>query len=167
MKPIASPSSPAASAASAARRERVAHALVLAVALGVDPVVGQAVEHRAADERQRLDEPALAHERVERARVDPHVRRQADPVARRLEVAVAERAAQLGQRRAQAAARALVEHLRPQRPGHLAARVQARVQRQPAEQAAEPAPPGRRERLAVELERQLAEHPDAEHRGQP
>ncbi len=47
--------------------ERVAHALVLAVALGVDPVVGQAVEHRPADERQSLGEPALAHERVERA----------------------------------------------------------------------------------------------------
>jgi hypothetical protein len=139
----------------------------VAVALGVDPVIGEPVEQRTAHQRQRLVEPSLADEILERLRIDPHARVQADLIARGHELAVAERAAQLRQRGAQAGPGALVEHVGPKRPRHLAARVQPRVQRQPAEEAAEAAAPGRRQRLAVELERQLAEHAHAEHRGQP
>jgi hypothetical protein len=145
--------------------ERVAHLLAAAVALREHPLLGEVLEQRPAHELERLVEPVLTHERIERPRVDPHGRRQRDRVTRAEQRVVAERAAQLGERGAQARAGALVEHVGPQHPGHLAARVRAGMQREPAEEAAQPPSCGRRQQRAVPLERQLSEHPDAEHRG--
>jgi hypothetical protein len=143
--------------------QRLADGVPAAIALVVDPLVGQPREELAAHERECVVEALLGDELVERTGVDPHIRCEADLVARGDEVAVAERAPQVGERGAQARAGALVEDLGPEPPGHLPPCVHARVQRQPAEQRAQAASGRGRQRLAVELERQLSEDPDPQH----
>ena len=78
-----------------------------------------------------------------------------------------ERPPQLAQRRPQAGARALVEHVGPEPRGELAARVRAGVRGQIGEQRAGAARRRQRDLAAVRLERQAPGEAHAEHRGNP
>ena len=112
------------------------------------PVIIKTGQQIATAQRERLLVLSGGDQGVEDARVDPHFRLagQADRLAGGDQHPVrarAERATNARQRVAQARPRARLEHIRPQASGDLRARMDPRVQRQPAEQRLR-GPTGRR-----------------------
>ena len=123
----------------------------------------------AAPQRQRSLRPPGGRQRRRVGDVGRRVD-EADVLARGDQASVRgrpERAAHVRERAAQARARGLVEHVRPEPRSQLAARVPARAQREVAQQRARRPSRGQREPAAVELDRQLAEDEHAQHRPDP
>ena len=98
--------------------------------------------------------------------IGPHLTREPDSLTRRLKLGGrrAKRRPQSPERAAKARTRARIEHLRPQAPRKLSARVKATMNRQPSEQAARLS---RRQSnlLALDLDLQRAKQSN-QHRGQ-
>jgi hypothetical protein len=148
-------------------RERGAHPAGVLAARLVHPVLVEAGQQLARAQLDGLARATRVQQRDERAHVDPEaVAVERDRVARRDHAGRgdAECGAQLRQRDAQARARAPVEHVGPEAPGDLAARVPPRMQRQPREQQATAARARRGARDPVELEPEAADQADAQHR---
>jgi hypothetical protein len=119
----------------------------------------------------QLEDPVVVHVRQQRrgrdlvAEIDPHVFER-DGVAGGDEARGMrpERLAQLGQRRAQARPRAVVEHVGPEARGEVAAAVRAGVRGEVREQATCAARPRRRHLVAVGLDPQAPGEPHTQHR---
>ena len=155
-----------ASAGSAVARElleRVGEPLRVRLAGVVGPVVVEAVEDRRAARRQRGGGVAGVERRGERARVDRALERDRLAPGDELAGRRPERAAQLGQRGAQAGAGRLVEHVGPEARGELGAGVRAGVQREVGEHGAGAARGRRRELVAVRAEREPSGESDLQH----
>jgi hypothetical protein len=142
----------------------------LVEAPGVDrPVVVEVRQERSLGQLDRFPQPTGPVELVERGGIHPEVRPrpQADPLAGRDQVDgrfPAELAPEGRERRAQAPPGALLQHVGPEEAGDPRAGVEAGVEREPGEERPGAPAPRRVERVAVQLERQLSEAEDAEHR---
>jgi len=150
------------------RLQRPATTFAVHVAGRQHPVFAKAGEHIAGAQPERLLVLSGGDQRVEGARVDPRLRLsgQTYRLAARDQYAVrgrAERAPNARQRVAQTCPRARLKHIRPQATGDLRARMNPRVQRQPAEQRLRGPAGRRRRRRAVHLERERPEHTDPDH----
>jgi hypothetical protein len=154
------------------RREHLAHALAMPVALLEHPVVVEVAQQLAAAELQCLRATAERDEAGELARVDPDAGRVLDPdslaVGRNTARGdLAELVAQGGQRRAQARPRALLEDLGPELRSDPAARMKTRTEREPREQCPRPAARDALQDPPVEFDGQLSQQADPQHRCQP
>jgi hypothetical protein len=138
------------------------------LARGVDPFVLELRQEVRLADLERVAQATILDGAGERPRVDPDVPRRTEPdvVARGEKMPLprlAELAAQIQQRGAQASSSALVQDVGPEPRSHPGARLHALMERQPREQR--PAPPtGGRDVLSVHLERQPAQQPQLQHR---
>ncbi len=143
--------------------QRLGEPLRVRLAGVVGPVVVEAVEDRRAARRQRGGGVAGVERRGERARVDRALERHRLAPGDELVGRGTERAAQLGQRGAQAGAGRLVEDVGPEARGELGAGVRAGVQREVGEHGAGAAGRRRRELVAVRAEREPSGESDLQH----
>ena len=138
--------------------------LTVSVARLEHPFIVEVGQQCAFAERERLSAAPFGAEAFGLEHVDPGAVREADAVARRHERLGAERPPQCPERAAEARARTLVEHVGPEARRHGGPRVQARVERQPAEQRPRPARAGARSRRRRPRRRSHPRAGDPHHR---
>ena len=151
----------------AERGEQAANPIAVIVPRLEHPVVVEVGEQRSvAAQLDGLRPAALPREPVDLTHVDPEagtVEAHALAIGGEVVARLAELAPQGRERRAQARARAAVEHVGPEHRGHARARVPSRVESEPSEQGARPSTRDRVQRPALDLDAKLTLETDAQH----